>query len=231
MSTLAPYDAIAAVYDRYWGSAFASHARKAVERHLAGRLPRHAAILDLCCGSGLLLRELDALGYECFGVDESAGMLEIAGRNAPDAVLQRADMAAFQWDHTFDAAICLYNSLNHARSATHLLTTLKQVRLHLRPGGLFLFDYILPTAFASRWESTEEIEMDGRSERVRYELCPERGVASCLIGGLQAIDLVPFETSEFRTAVHDAGLTRLQEIPATGMDPARGRRLMLTLRP
>ncbi|MEO7650136.1 MAG: class I SAM-dependent methyltransferase, partial [Bryobacteraceae bacterium] len=107
----APYDGIAAVYDRYWGSAFAIHARKAVETHLASRLPRRAAVLDLCCGSGLLLRELDALGYDSFGVDESAGMLEVARQNAPDAVLQRADMAAFEWDYTFDAAICLYNSL------------------------------------------------------------------------------------------------------------------------
>lgn len=227
----APYDAIAAVYDRYWGSAFAIHARKAIETHLACRLPKHAAVLDLCCGSGLLLRELDALGYDCFGVDESAGMLEIAEQNAPDAFLQRADMAAFQWDLTFDAAVCLYNSLNHARSVTHLSATLKQVRLHLRPGGLFLFDYILPAAFAARWESREEIEMDGRSETVRYEFCPERGVASCIVGRSEAIEQVPFETSEFRTAVEDAGLTRVREIAATGVDPARGRRLMLTRNP
>src|SRR5579863_5830052 len=136
MSSSTPYDTIASVYDEYWGNEFAEFAQGAFQAHLAGVLPRHAAVLDLCCGTGLLIAHLDTLGYRMSGVDESPKMLEIARRHTGHAQFQRADMAAFQWGAPFDAVVCFYNSVNHTRSLEHLDAALANVARHLGPGGL-----------------------------------------------------------------------------------------------
>src|SRR5947207_618314 len=141
MTPFAAYDPIASLYDQCWGEDFAGFAQDAFRTHLAEMLRVPAAMLDLCCGTGLLIAHLNSLGHRVYGVDESSGMLEIAAKNAPQARLQQADMADFHWDTRFDAVVCLYNSVNHTRSAEHLQCVMANVATHLRPAGLFLFDY------------------------------------------------------------------------------------------
>jgi demethylmenaquinone methyltransferase/2-methoxy-6-polyprenyl-1,4-benzoquinol methylase len=47
------------------------------------RLPGHALVLDLACGTGDLCRELQRNGYRAFGFDFSHGMLTAATTSAP----------------------------------------------------------------------------------------------------------------------------------------------------
>jgi SAM-dependent methyltransferase len=223
----APYDAIAPLYDSHWGNAFASHAKPVLREHLLGNLPPGATVLELCCGTGLLLQEMSASGCECFGVDESAGMLQIAAGNAPHSRLQQADMARFRWNRRFDAALCLYNGVNHARSARHFAATLHRVRSHLKQGGLFLFDYVLPAAFASDWDYSEVLHEGARKHAIRYEFDARKGVATCMIGRDVRIRQLPFETSTVREALRDAGFALIREMPMPAAPPLGGRRLVL----
>ncbi len=227
MTGAAAYDPIASVYDRYWGQEFAAFAQEVFRTHLRDALPSHAAVLDLCCGTGLLIAHLDALGYRVFGVDESSGMLEIAGRNAPRAQLQRADMAAFRWSARFHAVVCLYNSVNHTRSLDHFRAALDTVAEHLHPRGLFLFDYASREAFEASWDSNEEIETEDGLAPMRYVYEPRTGRATCRIDRQTEIRQIPLERDQILVSLRDAGLEVVRETPMAGPAPVRGRRLIL----
>jgi SAM-dependent methyltransferase len=104
-----------------------------------GAAPR--SVLDLACGTGNVLLELQERGYEVAGVDNSAAMLEEARRKAGPAVpLFCQDVRHLELGRTFDAAVCLFDSLNYLLGDGDLQAASAAVRQHLVPGGTFTFD-------------------------------------------------------------------------------------------
>lgn len=138
---LAPYDALAAVYDRW--TAQNEYARWA--DHLAGRFHAHGGVrrvLDVCCGTGTITSLLQHQGLEVVGVDGSAGMLEQARmRTAANTELLQARLPAPLpvAEASFDAAVCSFDSVNYFRPE-QLAELFACVARALRPGGLFVFD-------------------------------------------------------------------------------------------
>jgi SAM-dependent methyltransferase len=226
MSSGASYDPVASLYDSYWGQRFFEFAREAFHDHLGAKLPPGGAVLDLCCGTGLLLAHAEGLGFDVSGVDESANMLAVARRNAPRAHLQQADMAGFTLNQQFDAVVWFYNSLNHARSVEHMRATVVNIAQHLKPGGHLLFDYVLPKAFEDVWEWSEQI--DGWMFRYTYD--GSSGQATCLINQSGAIRQMSFQARQIHEAVSDAGMTIVYEEPMTGAPPLGARQLVLAHR-
>jgi SAM-dependent methyltransferase len=227
MRMSAAYDPVAALYDQHWGREFAAVAKAALETHLLPLLPPGSAVLDLCCGTGLILADLDQRGFRTFGVDESPKMLAIARDNAPRSALQQADMAAFHWDIRFSAVVSFYNSLNHAQSLDHLRATLLNVVKHLDDGGLLLFDYVLPEAFESSWEWCEQIDDEAGARTLRYSYERSSGHANLLINQQDLIRQTSFQPRQIRDALKAAGLAASSETPMINSSPVRGRRLLV----
>lgn len=108
--------------------------------------------LDLCCGSGTLLRMAAGLGYATTGVDRSPHQLRQAARRAPAARLVEGDIVRLTLGERFDVITCLFDSLNYLTSLADLDRALAGARRHLAPGGVFLFD--IKTAEGFRRERT-----------------------------------------------------------------------------
>ena len=231
MSNRAAYDSIASIYDRHWGRDFATPARQAVDTHLAPSLQAGSRVLDLCCGTGLVLAHLCQLGLEAYGVDESANMLSVARSNAPRANLLRADMAGFASEVRFDAVVSFYNSLNHARSLDHLQSTLANISAHLKPGGLFLFDYVLPEAFAASWAWSEHLEADGRTWTFEYSYEDATGVPVIQLDPHHSIRQICFTAGQLRESLSVAGIEVVQETTMSDTSPQGGRLLILSRKP
>ena len=132
------YDLLmAGVPYRLW----ADYLQKVWTRH--GQAPR--TVLDLACGTGTVSRLLAERGCVVTGVDLSAGMLEAARQRAAEARLSipfvQQDAADLDLgDARFDAAVCLFDSLNYILEPERLQSALARVCAHLQPGGSFLFD-------------------------------------------------------------------------------------------
>lgn len=142
MSPVPLYDALASDYDRFvnW------------EGRLAHELPffdrlfqthRVRRVLDAACGTGHHAIALAEKGYQVMGTDLSTEMIEQARQNAEEAgvdmtfaVTGLGNLAAL--DETFDAAICLGNSLPHLLSPSALDKSLRDFAAVLRPGGLLV---------------------------------------------------------------------------------------------
>ena len=134
------YDALASDYDRFvnWEGRLA-HELPFLERLFAAH--DVVRVLDAACGTGHHAIALARQGYQVMGADLSAAMIEQARKNAAGAGVQvsfaRAgfgDLAAL--GQTFDAVLCLGNSLPHLLSEKALAEALSDFATVLHPGGL-----------------------------------------------------------------------------------------------
>ncbi len=102
-------------------------------------------ILDLGCGTGNHDIPLARMGYSVTGLDRSASQLRIAREKATSADLPirfvRGDMRSFRLGQTFDSAICMFGAFGYLLRSSGVLSCLRSVRRHLRPGSLFVFEF------------------------------------------------------------------------------------------
>jgi SAM-dependent methyltransferase len=102
------------------------------------------SVLDLGCGTGNHALRLAAQGYRVAGVDRSDEMLDTArvkaeGKNLPVA-LYHGDIKSVTINQTFDAVILMFAVLGYQVTNDDLIQTLRNIRRHIRMGGLLIFD-------------------------------------------------------------------------------------------
>ena len=148
------YDPFALIYNRGMAEDFCRRAWPIVEKLLLSRLPKQARILDLCCGSGQIARELSERGYRVTGLDGSTAMITIAQQNAPQANFILADARSFSLAPTFDGIISSFNSLAHAATLDELAAILSNANHALKPNGTLLFDLSMEEAYTSKWRGS-----------------------------------------------------------------------------
>lgn len=98
---------------------------------------RHAAVLEIGCGSAPCARWLaaDGVGF-ISGFDISAGMLQRAGTAHPVGLVQ-ADATALPYrDASFDVAFSAFGAIPFIRDLDSLFVDIARV---LRPGGRFVY--------------------------------------------------------------------------------------------
>lgn len=103
-------------------------------------------LLELACGTGSHAFALEKLGYQVLATDYSEDVLAIARQkaqqNSSTVIFQLQDMTELSIDGPrFDAAICLFDSLGYVATNERISRTLQGVHRHLRPGGLFIFEF------------------------------------------------------------------------------------------
>lgn len=132
---MAAYDVYAKFYDATQSYISASWYLDWLRKHHS----EARSVLELACGTGLLLEPLSK-HYDVVGLDLSAAMLKQARRRLPKIPLHLQNMAGFRLDRKFDAIICAYDSINHVLAFGDWVKTFKAAERHLNPGGVFLFD-------------------------------------------------------------------------------------------
>jgi SAM-dependent methyltransferase len=102
-------------------------------------------ILDVGCGTGGHLAHLAKRGYEVVGIDRSESMVQIAEEKIRKYNLRAkvivADVLDFNLDEKFDACISMFAVMNYIIKTDDIIKAFKNVRRHLKQGGLFIFDY------------------------------------------------------------------------------------------
>jgi SAM-dependent methyltransferase len=149
------YDRIARAYDEHFGKDACQRLRSVYLSILTGRVSECASILDLCCGTGHMAQVLTQEGFEVTGVDQSAGMLEVARERCGAAHFVQADASSFQFGPV-DAVICTFNSVSHFSQADlHVLFV--RTAANLSAGGAFIFDAYGPAAYEEQWNRTYSV--------------------------------------------------------------------------
>lgn len=134
------------------------------------------SVLDLACGTGRFTIELARRGYASAGLDASRDMLgyarERAGAEGVPVELFLKDMSDFALFRTFDAAICMTGSLPYLTTLDAVLSHLRHVGEHLKPGALYVIDIPVVTELSEKPFPPQEwsLERDRVKVSARWEV-------------------------------------------------------------
>ena len=150
---------------------FVSRRRFAIQM-IESKLPKGSKILDVGCGTGHLAAELARRGYDTWGTDLSAGMIDYARANYNAERYQVGDIEKIPFpDNTFDGIVCL-GVVEYLASDD---AALKEMHRVLRPGG-----YSVITTPSS---VCPFFYVDRALVRTRFSIRPVVGALRRLMGG------------------------------------------------
>lgn len=124
-------------------------------------IPSGSKVADIACGKGRHSAVMANLGMLVHGYDLSPNSIEAArDRHIPGAEFSVQDMRQPFAESGFDAAFNLFTSFGYFDREADDVTALRNIYNMLRPGGLFVQDYIngTPLLQALPWEGTESRE-------------------------------------------------------------------------
>ena len=179
------------------------------------------SVLDVGCGTGQAAVYL-ARNFDVTGVDMSQTAIGIARKkhkkSGQSTTFVRADMTDFDLKERFDTCISLFSTLCYLTRQSDLKKALSNIRGHLKPSGLLIFDFWNADAVLHEKPATRVKIMNDRHRIVRIatpSVDYRRQVCSidyhCMVlKGKAVID----EFSE----IHDIKFHRLSDLKKTVRD-------------
>ena len=144
MAQQQPYEGLAAIYNYVMRHVNYGEWATHVCALLARFDHRPARSIDLTCGTGSTLLELHLMGQQVSGADGSAAMLQVARERlaavGAEIPLFHRDLRQLAGLGPFDAAFCLYDSLNYLLTPEDLDLALGEISSILLPASFFIFD-------------------------------------------------------------------------------------------
>jgi SAM-dependent methyltransferase len=142
-----------------------------------------ATLLDLGCGTGRHALEMSRRGVRVTGVDMSQTMLDMGRENlralnpadfpAPLPELRCGDARTVRLGKTYDAAVSLFHVMSYQNTEEDALAMLETARVHLKPGGLFFFDFWHGPGVLADPPTRRERTLEDARTRVRRLAVPE----------------------------------------------------------
>lgn len=96
-------------------------------------------LLELGCGTGNYTQILSERGYEISGVDISEKMLQIAKEKCAAKFLM-GDIRDISINERFDACVAMFAVMGYITENSDIIKALNNIRRHLKPNGMFVFD-------------------------------------------------------------------------------------------
>jgi SAM-dependent methyltransferase len=110
----------------------------------------HGNILEFGSGTGKHGRLLAIRGYKVHGVERSAGMVE-KSEMSDGFTCQQGDICTIQLGRVFDAVLSLFHVISYQVTNDDLRAVFARANEHLKPGGVFIFDFwYSPAVYSQR---------------------------------------------------------------------------------
>jgi SAM-dependent methyltransferase len=153
------YGALAPIYDRLM-SHVGYHRWHLFIEEVVQRFSRtqRPLIFELGAGTGVLGERLAAAGFSYIGSDLSFPMSRQAKNRANRVACADCRRLPLKPSASFDLVLFLYDGINYLMHKDDYQRTFSEVHMHLKPGGLFLFD--ITTVFNSVRNFSDYIDAD-----------------------------------------------------------------------
>jgi SAM-dependent methyltransferase len=129
-----------------------------------------STVLDLGCGPGDYVGELENTGHTATGIDYSTGMIELAKSRNPGNFYPYGFADIYKLTGEFDCIYCVGNSLSYL-STVAVPNFLEQVQRLLTPGGNFIIQVVNWDRYRRVGASNFDVKElnDGRTFHRRYK--------------------------------------------------------------
>ena len=220
------YDVVAPAFDNRYARRHYYHTSALLRRFLERSTA--APAVEIGCGTGHWLRELEGSGDALIGIDLSWGMLQRARAAVPSLSLLRADAVRLPFaTASVDRSFCV-NVLHHVRDETAFLA---ECRRTLRAGGAFLTIGLDPHTGTDRWWVYDYFPAARGADLQRYlpaERIRERLASAGLTNAATEIaerltGAVPFAEAYERGSVDRRSTSQLMVITDDEYDAGLGR--------
>jgi SAM-dependent methyltransferase len=221
------YDDIAGIYHALWADWYLPAAKPGLEKLFFSKVPGGATVLDVCCGSGHVTKELVARGYNVTGIDSSAALIAQARKDLPQIDLRVQDARAIHLPIRYDAALSTFDSLNHMMWIDELRQVFEGVHRVMAAGGLFVFDMNLEQAYLNddrRWTvniSDENVGLvrgtyDRREKKASTEIIwfVKAGPNNLWEQRRSVVEQRCYTKAEIVAALRGAGYREIEAVPA-----------------
>jgi SAM-dependent methyltransferase len=241
-----PFGSYALYYDLLYRDKDYAVEAEYVARTIRSVIPDARSILELGSGTGRHGHLLAAEGFIVRGIERSPDMVALA-RSASGPLAAKTvnsfscdvgDARSVRLEASFDAVIALFHVVSYQTTDADLQATFATAAIHLRPGGVFLFDvWHGPAVLAQRPEqrvkktSEDDLEIirtarpkldtDRNTVKVTYDIeCRNRrsGQITCFSEDHFVRYLFPIEIERF-AAQSDMQLMASEEL-TTGRRPS-----------
>lgn len=108
-------------------------------------------VLEVACGTGMILLKLLDQGIDIYGFDMAEEMLEILYAKAVEGAygdirkrISKKDMVNFHYDRKFDAIVIPSRSFLHLMKQEEQINCLKNIHDHLNDNGRLLLNFFSP---------------------------------------------------------------------------------------
>jgi SAM-dependent methyltransferase len=162
-------------------------------------------LLDIGCGTGTHLANLEKYGYRARGIDLNPDMLACAANKVKSQIAQ-ADMRDFDLGCQFDAIVSMFAVFNHNLTIENAQKTLRQAKAHLNHQGVLILDLYNPQS------PGQKINQCGEVTRVmQWQLDPETQVCNSIVNIMEGNKMYE---STFPLKVYSISLIKslLQEV-------------------
>jgi SAM-dependent methyltransferase len=224
------YDDVAGMYHTLWADWYLPAAMPALEHLFFSQVPAGSSVLDLCCGSGHVTKELAARGYVVTGVDNSAELIALARRELPGIDFEVQDATNLTLKRTFRAVLCTFDSLNHILTLENLRHAFEGVQRILEPGGLFVFDMNLEEAYLAdlhQWAvdvrdttvglvrgTFDPVRKKAATELIWFVRDSRAGEDACWRQKRSVVEQQCYSQAEILESLHHAGLRNVEAVSA-----------------
>jgi len=145
--------------------------------------PEAASWLDLCCGTGALIKYVTEHGFSGTGIDSSPHQIKIARAKVPEAEFLVEDVRNFSLTRKFDTITCTYDSLNYLTKKQDLKRALQNAGSHLAGDGVFIFDMNTYEGLQDKWCEKNVIRDPSMSIIIDASFDPKTALGQCIITG------------------------------------------------
>jgi len=146
-------------------------------------LPSARNWLDLCCGTGSLLKFICKHRFKATGLDISKYQLYFARQNAPKASFVRQDIKILSLPNKYDVITCMFDSLNYLIKKQDLLKVFKRIRRQMVDNGSFIFDMNTFQGLMDQWHRTSATHERGYTLIVETSFDHKKALGLCQITG------------------------------------------------
>jgi SAM-dependent methyltransferase len=195
-------------------------------------------LLDLACGTGNSSYALAKEGFRVTGLDRSKDMLAKAKEKSKDSdhIVRfiEGDLRDFELDERFDVITCLFDSLNYLLTAADVAKAFVQVRKHLKPAGVFIFDVNTEYQLAKVVRYPPELYEQGDDVSIFWkdEWCPQEKIWRIHLDGFvrdgdryrkfhETHEEKAYGIDELEALLAQASFTRVNVYDAYSFEPPR----------